>query len=222
MTATWTATPQQVERVIAAVLPHASDDKTLPVINCVRLELSAHSFLATATDRYSLGVCRASLADWDDKAKKAKKVVASLRPEDIKRLFAFLRPNRTSPAVWTLTASTLSVAANGGDSLTISTTETGDGYPNWRALFTATASRDVEPGAEMAFTPRVVDHFHKTAKALGHVHMHWHFVTPLKPVVVQVGEEFVGMLMPCRISGDEKALNLTSFGIDATPAAVTA
>ena len=211
---TFTATPQQVERVIAAVLPHASDDKTLPGINCVRVELSAHSFLATATDRYSLGVCRAALTDWDDKAKKVKKVVASLRPDDIKRLLAFLRPNRTLPATWTLTTSALSVAVSSGDSITISTAES-DGYPDWRALFSGVANREAEPGPEMAFTPRIVDHFHKTAKALGYPHMHWNFVSPLKPVIVQIGEEFVGMLMPCRLSDDEKSIDLGAFGIEA-------
>jgi len=216
---TWTATPLQVERVIAAVLPHASGDTTLPTLNSIRIELDGHRFLAMATDRYSLGVCRADLKTWDEKAKRAKPVTAQLPPSDLKRLFTFLRPTRTVPADWTLTADALTVVAD-GNSLTIHAAE-GENYPKWRSLFDSVVKTDAAPGTDMAFTPRVVDHFHKSAKALGHVSMRWRFTTPLKPVIVEIGEDFVGMLMPCRISSDAPVLDLAVFGIEPKAVAVS-
>lgn len=220
MPATWTATPQQVERVIAAVLPHASAASDLPMLNSVRLELDGRRFLALATDRYSLAVCRADLTEWNSEARPVKETAASVRVDDIKRLLAFLRPQRGA-ATWKLTAVTLTVAIAGGPSLTVRTADDTH-FPKWRSIFDQTAAREPEPGPQMGFTPRVVDHFHRSAKALGELSMRWQFVSPLKPVIVSIGEEFVGLLMPARIPDEAPAPDLPAFGIEAAKAVTAA
>jgi hypothetical protein len=217
VTATWTATPQQVESVIAAVLPHASDDCELPVINNVRVELDGTQFLAVATDRYSLGICRADLTDWKAEAEPVEKITASLGLGDVKRLFAFVRPQRKDKATWELTDDALTVSFQDDTSLTIRTVQVG-GFPNWRALVGGVIARAPEPDAQMAFTPRVVDSFQKTAKALGEVGYSWQFTSALKPVIVRIGTDFLGMLMPARIPDDAPPFDPALFGIESAKA----
>lgn len=213
MTATWTATPAQVERVIAAVLPHASAATDLPLLNAVRLELDGKRLLAVAADRYSLAVCRADLTEWDKDAKPVKATAAHVRVGDVERLLAFLRPQRKFAATWKLTASHLTVSFAGGSSLTVPTSDS-ENFPQWRALVTPLFDREPEPGARMGFTPRVVEHFHQSAKALGELHETWQFISPLKPVIVRIGDDFLGLLMPCRLPDDAPALDPASFGIE--------
>jgi hypothetical protein len=215
--ATWTATPQQMERVIGAVLPHTSPAHELPMLNSVRLELDGDRLLTVASDRYSLAVCRASLKEWDKEAKPVKDTTASVRVDDVKRLLAFLRPQRKFAATWKLTAATLTVSFAGGPSLTVRTAD-GENFPEWRAIFVDTAARKPEPGARMGFTPRVVEHFHRSAKVLGEPTETWHFVSPLKPVIVRVGEDFLGLLMPCSLPDAAPALDLAAFGIETAKA----
>jgi hypothetical protein len=221
MTATWNATPADVERVIGAALCHASADSTLPVINVVRLELLGDRLLAIGTDRYSLAVVRASLKDWDSEAKRIRlPQTGSISVADVKRLFAFLRPQRTKSARWTLKKDELTVLAGDGSEITVPTADA-EHFPDWRVIARGVLGREPDPGAQMAFTPRVVDHFHRSAKVLGEQRMSWQFVSHLKPVVVRIGTDFLGMLMPCRISDDMPALDAGAFGIE-TPKAVTA
>lgn len=209
---TWTATPAQVERVVAAVLPHASAATDLPLFNAVRLELDGDRLLAVASDRYSLVVCRASLKQWDENAKPVKGATAHIRVADVKRLLAFLRPQRRMVATWKLTASHLTVSFAGGSSLTVPTSDS-ENFPQWRALVTPLFDREPEPGARMGFTPRVVEHFHQSAKALGELHETWQFISPLKPVIVRIGDDFLGLLMPCRLDPDAHVSDLAAFGI---------
>ena len=220
MSAAWTATPQQVERVIAAVLPHASEDRYLPVINGVRVELDGDQFLAVATDRFSLAACRAPLTGWNEEAEAVDTTAVNLRLDDVKRLFAFLRPQRKDVATWVLTDETLTVRLADDTALTIRTVQA-EGFPDWRKLVAQIAAREPEPAARMAFTPRIVDHFHRSAKALGEIGETWHFTSGLKPVIVQIGADFFGILMPCRIADSTPQLDLGSFGVE-VPKAVTA
>lgn len=212
MTATFTATPQQVQRVVAAVLPHASTDRYLPSINCVQLELDGHRFLAVATDRYSLGICRGDLSEWDDDAEKVENTITRLRPDDLKRLFAFLRPRRSDVATWRLSTDTLRVSIADGDSLTLRTVQEID-FVNWRSVIETHVRQASEPGAPMGFTASVVDNFNATAKALGEYRMSWHFAGPLQPAMIRIGETFLGMIMPRRMTEDPE-LELGHFGIE--------
>ena len=199
--------------MLAAVLPHTSTANDLPVLNAVRLELDGDRLLAVASDRYSLAICRASLKQWDENAKPVKGTTAHIRVADVKRLLAFLRPQRKMVATWKLTASQLTVSFAGGSSISVPTSD-GENFPQWRALVGPLFDREPEPGARMGFTPRVVEHFHQSAKAVGGLHETWQFISPLKPVIVRIGDDFLGLLMPCRLPDDAPALDPAAFGIE--------
>lgn len=215
MTVTWKATPAAVSRVINAVLAHASTNTDLPVINAVRLELDGDRLLAVATDRYTIAICRASLTDWDDKAKKVKPQAGSLRSADVKRVLDFLKPHRKDVATWKLTDTSLTVTVSGA-SLTVPTAD--ENFPNWRIVLGSVLDHAPEPGQQMGFTPRIVSHFQRSADALGELAMTWQFVSLLKPVIVRIGDEFLGLLMPCRLPDDAPALDPAAFGIATTKA----
>lgn len=212
--ATWTATPQQVEEVIAAVLPHAADDRHLPMITCINLELDGNRLLAAATDRYTLGVCWADLGDWQKDADPVEPISVRIFARDLQRLFAFLRVHRKETANWTLTADKLTVSVDdGSESTSVRTVDVE--FPRWRKILTelmAKRTTDVIPS--MRFNPAMVDHFTQTAKVLKEPAMTWHLGgAHTAPPIVQIGERFIGLLMPQRVD-EAPQLDLTVIGIE--------
>lgn len=223
MTATWIATPQEVERVIAAVLPHTTTDEHLPMICCVNLEVTEDGrLIAVATDRYTLGVAWASFTDWMEDAAPTGALAARVFAADLKRLLAFLRPHRKTSAVWTLTDGKLT-AAVGEESIAVRTVDVN--YTDWRKLLGGLlAKRDGVSGPPvMGLYPRNVAKFLASAKALGvdtGVPMTWHMgPTGLGAPFIRIGEHFVGVLMPVRLADEPPQLDLTALGIE-QPAAV--
>lgn len=213
---TFTATPQQVERVIAAVFPHAADDRHLPMITCVNLELDGDRFVAVATDRYTMGACWASLTDWSKDAEPVEPISVRIFAADLKRLFAFLRVHRKIAATWELTDTGLTVTT-GSESLTVRTVDVE--FPRWRKILAdLSAKPQTAPIPAMRFGGPMVEHFTQSAKVLGEHGMTWHLGgAHTDAPIVQIGENFVGLLMPQRIP-EELALDLSPLGIETTPA----
>lgn len=220
-TTTWVATPQQVEHVIAAVLPHSARDRHIPVIGTISLEIGDGRFLAVACDRYTLGICWADLTDWQgEDAEPPPALSARVYGEDLRRLFSFLKPHRKSPATWTLTEGELRVEI-GSESATVRTVEVD--FFNWRKVLADRAAQPASAIPHYGFRPEMLEHFTQTAKVIGdHQPTIWHFGDqPTSPPMVQIGDKFVGLLMPCRIPEDQMALDLGVIGID-VPKAVQA
>jgi hypothetical protein len=218
MSATWTATPQQMEKVLAAVLPHAAADGYLPAISCVRLEATADRLIAAATDRYTIGVAWGLYTDWHDDAEPVEPTEASIFASDIKRLLTFLKPHRKEPAVWALTDQGLSVDVK-GESLTVRSVDVQ--FPKWRTFVGNRAAKQSDPAAAIRFTPKMVDHFTQTAKALGEEttgRMVWRLGTAIEPALVEfLGANFIGLIMPQRME-ELPALDLSGIGIEGVPA----
>lgn len=219
---TFTATPQQVERVIAAVLPHTSSDAYISVICTVRIELRDLQFIAAGTDRYTLGVAWADISEWADDAESLPQTQASVYADDLRRLFTFLRPHKKTKATWTITDSGLTVEV-AGESLALR--QVNVTFPKWRELLGRYTERGESGPAVMKFTPAKIDSFNKTAKALGEDlsgSMRLRFgPLPSDPPLVQIGDHFIGLLMPQRMEDEPPALDLLSIGIEA-PKAVAA
>jgi len=218
--ATWTATPQDVERLIAAVLPHTSSDDYTPACTSVRLEIDGDRFVAVATDRYTMAAAWSKLTAWEEDAPTHQTAEACIYAADFRRLFAFLRPQKKDAAVWSLTDKSLTVAT-GEQSLTIKTVEVS--FPNWRkVLGELTDKVSASTGTPvMRFTPSKIENFLKSAKALGQDFgsIIWNFGgAHTDAPVIRIGENFVGLLMPQRYD-EMPALDLTPLGIGeaATP-----
>lgn len=218
--ATWVATPQQVERVVAAVLPHSARDRHVPVIGTINIEIEGSRFLAVACDRYTLGICWEDLEEWQKDAEPAGQVSACIFGDDLRRLFAFLKPHRKDQATWTLTADELRVEI-GPESVAVRTVEVN--FFDWRKLLGERAAQSPSAIPHYGFNPAMLDHFTQTAKIVGsHEPTIWSFGDkPSSPPLVRIGDSFVGLLMPVRIPEDQPALDLSVIGVD-MPKAVEA
>jgi hypothetical protein len=220
VTATWNATPRQVETVIRPVLPHAASDRHLPMICCLNIEVSDGRLLAVATNRYTMGVAWADLADWDDNPEPQPSFSARVYADDLRRLLAFLKPSGDKAAAWTLTDTGLSVVTAAGEQLTIRTVDVE--FPKWRAILGQCAAKEPGPIPALAFNPHMADLFSKSHKAIGSAEP---IVWLLGAVgsdapIVKIGEQFIGLLMPVRLP-EQTALDLSPLGID-VPKAVAA
>lgn len=223
MTTTWTAAPQDVERLIGAVLPHTSTDDYIPVITCVRLEVTSDRLIAVGTDRYTLGVAWGNLADWNEDNPTHQDAAACIFANDLRRLFAFLKPHKKKAASWTLTDKGLTVAI-GEESLTVRTVDVD--FVKWRPLIgrLSEESNSSTGTPVMRFTPQMVSHFIQSAKAMGEGfgQMHWHFgQSSTSAPLIRIGDNFIGLLMPQRLDGDRPQLDLSAIGIE-SPKAVAA
>lgn len=219
MTATWNATPRQVEAVLRPVLPHAGDDRHLPMLCCLNLEVADGRLLAVATNRYTLGIAWQDLAEWDEKPNKEQSHSARIYAADMQRLLAFLKPSRETSALWTLTSEHLTVVTTEGEQLTVRTVDVE--FPKWRKLLADRAAKESTPLPQYGINSRWLALLDRSAKAVGEHHsMVWQFAGPLDAALVSIGERFVGVLMPARLT-DVPELDLTTIGVD-VPKAVAA
>lgn len=221
MTATWTATPRQVEDVLGPVLPHAGGDRHLPMICCLNVEVVDGRLVAAATNRYTLGVAWAELVDWDENAATGQTMSARVYADDLRRMLSFLRPYRSDAASWTLTDTGLSVVTGGGEQLTIRTVDVE--FPRWRKIIGERAAQESAAMPAYGIDPRWVALFGQSAKAIGgHEPMSWSFgSTAVSATLITIGERFLGLLMPVRLPDDRPQIDLSTLGID-VPKAVAA
>ena len=56
-----TVTAAELHRMIEQVVPHMSDDDTVPVINSVQMEARDGYLFVSATDRYTMAVARTAI-----------------------------------------------------------------------------------------------------------------------------------------------------------------
>lgn len=220
MTVTWNATPRQVETVVRAVLPHAADDRHLPMLCCVSIEVAKGQLLAATTNRYTMGIAWADLTEWDAEANTTQSLSARIYAADLQRLLAFLKPTAATQATWTLTDTSLTVVTAAGEQLAIRTVDVE--FVNWRKFLGERAVKQPATIPALAFNPAMADLFSKSHKAIGnHEPIVWHLgqVGSDAPIV-RIGEHFIGLLMPVRLP-EQVALDLSPLGID-VPKAVAA
>jgi hypothetical protein len=220
MTATWTATPKQLEAVIRPVLPHASSDSHMPMLCCISLEVASGRLLAAATNRYTMAIAWSELADWDPDADKKQTAYARIFATDLQRLLAFVKGGSADKATWTLTEQSLSVVSGNGEQLSIRTVDVE--FVNWRKFLGERVAKEPATIPALAYNPAMADLFSKSHKAVGNNEpIVWRLGSVgFDAPIVQIGERFIGLLMPVRLP-EQTALDLTPLGID-EPKAVAA
>lgn len=219
MTVTWNATPKQVETVLRPVLPHAGDDRHLPMLCCLNLEVADGRLLAVATNRYTMGIAWRELSDWAKEPAAQPAHSARVFAADLQRLLAFLKPSRDTGATWTLTDTTLSVTIDNGEQTSIRTVDVE--FPTWRKLLADRAVKESVALPQYGINARWLQVFDRSAKAVGeHLPMVWQFGSARDSALVSIGEQFLGLLMPVRLD-DVPQLDLSVLGVDA-PKAVAA
>lgn len=197
---TLSITARQFKALVSPVLPHASRDRMMPVLNTVRIETRGRWLLAIATDRFRVGLNRQERPegapdDWS----------ATIPLAAVKGIISTFAPLRGLDADLSLTidggnlAATAEGALIGGffDASFKWPLETGE-FPKVGSLVIR-ALQDAEGGATTKLRMEYVAAFrHADVHGSGLWMRHTTSDPDRGPVLVTDGENFVGMVVPRR------------------------
>lgn len=182
-------------RVLHNAMLFASRDDTLPMLNAVQLQATGERLIAAGTDRFSLGVSSAPL--------ESEPFKIMLRLEQAELIGRMAKPGRGGGRK--LRSAELSLSPQGkrftvafgtGESVSVPTL---DATPvKWQQLLT----QEFEPIEFIAVNAQYMARFGKVDGGDGRSYMNMWFRSPSKPIRVQVGPDFVGLIMPVRMADD--------------------
>jgi DNA polymerase III sliding clamp (beta) subunit (PCNA family) len=192
-----------LRRAMANAALFASKDSTFPALCAVRLEISddGTELVAVGTDRFMLGADAVPCACAIDGEGRGgvSALIDRLDAERIAKAIKAGKPGRDDYLRLTLT---------GGDTVTV---ETGDvtmtvrqvdgAYPKWRGLIPGPLADSEQCVARVGLTTKLVAAFTKVEPAWPGAPMELSLRHPSKPIRVKIGETFVGILMPYKLSG---------------------
>lgn len=189
-------TAGQLRDVLTPVLPLAGKDDMLPVLTCVHLRTEGQTLIASATDRFRLGICREELVHAPEEPFEAL-----VRVKDLKRILTLFKVTRfDNPALrLTVKGETLRVASTEGfggmAAAELTFTLMGGEYPKVNQLITA-AIEDTEPRVEAFGVNAAMLADFKHAVRYGDALMVRPGSGPRKGILVLCGDHFVGLIMP--------------------------
>jgi hypothetical protein len=190
----------------------ARDD--MPGPESIHLEAGHGALVATATDKYVLGHMRCLAA--------ADPLSALLIDRHMAKVICHaLSAADAREAVHLRRIPTL----HGEDLLEVCTTDQGlsirvpthdaASFPRWTPLFDYLAQAPAGLDTPIGLDPRLLRPFARAAKLLGSGTPRWHFAGPKSPVRVQIGDRFVGLIMPGKLSADTPEPPLVPVGLPA-------
>jgi hypothetical protein len=223
-----TLTASQFKSLVAPVLPFASRDDMLPVLNSVLVESRGKWLSSTATDRFRVGVKRIEKATTeDDQAAEWPAFRALVSVRSARSVLDLFKPRRHFNPEMTLTVDgeRLIVEGSGGfdlfDASRFEHTLVDGEYPKTDSLFrTALATPAAKRVGEVGVNPAFLADFKAAAGSPT-----LRIVTGGKPdiagkgnpLVVTDDDGFIGLLMPRAMTGGSTE-DWTSFFADRPPA----
>lgn len=168
---------------LTAVLPLTLKDDTLPMLGAVKFESDGDELLLAATDRYVLGTYR---VPWD-----GGHVDAVVRGDGARDLLAWARKAEKFAPI-RLTFGEREVEAFGYDRRATFPLYDGE-FVRWRAILPEDDPADIVFGLNKEFIGRFAKAGEKGET------MRVSFRSPAKPLRVQIGERFDGLIMPVRL-----------------------
>jgi hypothetical protein len=188
---TITVPSEDLVAALTAVLPHAGVDDTLPILTCVHFETRDGGLALATTDRYTLGTYRldAEITDELDGA--------NLVGRDAKDLLAFAKKAKRIPLTLVFDGRELTVT----DFERKATYTLYDGeFPKvWAVLPERDADRTV-----VGINPVNFARLAKATDPKRPEHVRIEIGSPVKVMRVEVGERFVGAIMPVRLPDEAK------------------
>lgn len=208
-----TINAHKLQRMIKQTRPHMSKDDTLPPINGIRFECDGVHIHTLATDRYTFAVARAKVRE------KTETWTTTISESNLGWFTAWLETHEGDTILnLAVTGEGLAVTDNHG---TVVVPAKGHKFPNWQALFRDALTDAATSGDMVSVDTKMLARW-KHADT----HLRTWRTTPEKPLLL-VGEDFIGLQMPARYSGDDKdrATVLSnwsgSFGKGEKPAEIT-
>lgn len=200
-------TTRQLAALVKPVLPSVSNDFSLPVLNAVRIESHGKWLVATARDRFRLGMHRLA-APPSSEGGTWPEWSATIPVVAIKSILSTYKATRGSDADLTLAidGDRLTVNAAGlmlggflGASATYSL-ELGD-FPKVHGLIRAAIAGEAADGGSALLNWYYVASF-KDADAGAGLYVKPNAGGSTKPTLITDGEDFIGILMPRRSQHD--------------------
>ena len=193
-----TVTAAELHRMIEQVVPHMSDDDTLPVINSVQLEARDGYLFATATDRYTMAIARTVITTpetWRN---------VFIPAENVPVLLAWLKP--------TFGTATIGLREDEDETSVTFTSKTSSitieysnrphsKLPDWRKILHRYIAAEPEVVPLTGFTTKYLARWQKAAKTV----QCWQYSATGAFVVMDELGYFLGMQMPVhhQISRDD-------------------
>jgi hypothetical protein len=182
-----TINAHKLQRLITQTRPHASHDDTLPPINGIRLECDGVHIHALATDRYTFAAARTKVREETDVWS------VTVSEQTLGWLVPWLEAHE---------GDTILDLSAGADGLTITDDEgkllvpvTNSTFPKWQHLFRDALQDASDSGDLVSLDTKMLARW-KHADTQLRV---WQTAAE-KPLLL-IGEDFLGMQMPCRYSG---------------------
>lgn len=185
-----TINAHKLQRMIKRIRAHISPDDTLPPINGIRFECDGVHIHALATDRYTFAVARTKVREETDtwSATISEKTLGWLTP--------WLKAHKGDTILnLSATADGLTITDDEGK-LTLPAGDTT--FPKWQHLF-RDALQDASTSGDLVSVD--TDMLGRWKHADTHLRV-WQ--TGAEKPLLLIGEEFLGLQMPCRYSGDNK------------------
>jgi hypothetical protein len=181
----------ELHRMFEQVVPHMSDDDTLPVINSVQLEARDGYLFATATDRYTMAVARTPLTSadtWRDifiPAESIPALTAWLKPAFDTVTIAILHEEDDATVQFTSKTSSITIERS---------RQPYKGMPDWRKVFHRYIDAEPQVVPLTGFTTKYLARWQKAAKTV----QCWQYGATGALVVMDELGYFLGMQMPVR------------------------
>lgn len=189
-----------------AVLPMTSKDEYLPLLAQVKFETHDDQLVLIATDRFVLGSYR---IPWF-----GGEVNTALGVDAAKDLLAFCRKVKPDVLPVGLKFAEREVEVDDGQRrTTLLLSDEAESFVNWRAILPARDHEDVTFGLD----PQKIAQFVKAGDK--GVPMRVTLKARLKPVLIEVGESFTGLIMPVRLPEATEPANTTEPKTPAWPGA---
>ncbi|MDX3588550.1 DNA polymerase III subunit beta family protein [Streptomyces europaeiscabiei] len=185
-----TINAHKLQRMIKQIRPHVSDDDTLPPINAIRFECDGVHIHALATDRFTFAVARAKVREETDTW------AVTIAESNLGWLTAWLETHK-GDTILDLAASTdgLTITDDHGKLVVPAEDES---FPKWQNMFRDTLQEASTSGDLVSLDTEMLARW---KDADSHLRV-WH-TAPEKPLLL-VGDDFLGLQMPARYTGDTK------------------
>lgn len=187
-----TLTARAFHDLVNPVLPLAAKDGQLPVINAVLIEHRGGHLVATATDRFRIGVCRRRY-----EMEKSSGFRALIPLPHLRSILALFKPARRTDNTLTLTIedSRIYAEASGGLGFDFSDMRVGyelerGEFPGVNTMICETLANEPTSGTAGMSAAFLADWRHAGDTVEVKI------TAPNEPVIVRAGDHFLGLLMP--------------------------
>ena len=203
-----TINPLTLRGLLSPASAFASSDDMLPVLNAVHLRSQDGDLIATATDRFVVGMFREK-GNWPE----FEALIPLPAVRAIVRAFCAAKGSTTDLTL-SVEGEVLYVTSTGGLGFDFADARIGyrlevGTFPNVVRLIPGALAEPPRDGATSAFNPAFLARFAKVGSTLA-----WRIGSGRQPTVITDGERFVGAIMPRRMQAAESTADPGDYGID--------